>query len=248
MALYVTDIKDYNRQTFINDYFKPFLEGIGWTIDLYVNNSRIHFSNPNTDQHYEITWSSTYNITITGCTGFDSGAAYNAQPGHYGTFTSSSFVWGSSGRAGGLYCSGDNIHWTGRAGASQYPITFSLFNATRKIGGWAGGPGFALAGSGCAFSIDGVGRTGAWTHGNTPLNQRPLVWTRSSYLVPVMLFANDWVESSSFKIPIGYIDGLYSCSPGDDWKENEIVTINGEQYIWALPYDSWGLIHLKALS
>lgn len=252
MPLYVsgTGIVDRWAQIAI---FKGFLEDNGWQTDLYTAGSRFHFSRPGKNQHYDmVSGVQTGEIAIAACTGFNSGAAYSAQPGHYGV-TSCRFGTGAAGDFWGYYSCGDDIYV--RSTYTSNPHGCVFFDITQKIGNWAGGVGVAAGGTSGQIAflgasgngwvlIDGVGRGIYGTHGNTPLALIPSEWNRASLLVPVLMCANDWVETATNKIPIGYLSDYYTCSPGSDFQNLEIVTINGKDHIWAYIGMAWGLLKL----
>lgn len=248
MALFSGFEGAMGRWVVVSNYLKPFLEENGWTIDLYTANSRIHFSNPNTGQHYDcVSGTSTPDLNIAACLGYNSGAAYNAQPGHLGVTVCRLGTYGATDFSYFYNC-GNDIHNSLLYNGSWNSNSF--FHIENKIANWAGGQGLAAAslgsGAGILVNVDGVGRVGYGTHGNTPLYQGPMEWNRSSYLVPVLMCVNDWVETSANKIPVGYLSDMYSCSPGSDFLRNEIVTINGNDHIWAVIGTTWCLVRLRA--
>lgn len=230
---------------------KTFLESNGWVTDLWSAGSRYHFSHPISGAHYDAVSGASSNIVFAGCTGFNSGAAYNAQPGHYGTrevrfanHTVATDFYGFYSCNDDVYvCNIFNSVWS----------SFAFFSIKNKIGNWTGG--FGLGGSlsnsahfgnsdQMTLLVNGTGRVLYGSHGNNPITYYPMEWNRSSLLVPALICVNDWVETAANKIPVGYLSDFYSCNIGSDFVMNDIVSINGKDHIWTHIGASWCLIKL----
>lgn len=225
-------------------FYKTALEGAGWVIDRYDVGSRLHAHFG--DEHIEIVSNDTAKLQGCYCTGYDSGAAWSAQPG-----TSPAIVWYSR-----IYAATDylQIHVCDNRilvglrynnGALYGGLFFGKI--TNKVGSWNGGRLFTGNNTtsaqvlGATIPISCLELEGAWitnsvygTYNNTPLIYRPLVHTGAIFLTPILMCKNNDV-TASLKHPLGYIDGIYNATPHDYYLDEETVLIDGVLYRWICP-------------
>lgn len=221
-------------------FYKDALEGAGWVVDRYDVGSRLHAHFGSA--HIDIVAYDAPRLQACYCTGYDGGAAWNAQPG-----TSPAVRWYSR-----LYNTSDwirihvldaRIYVQTRYNNGSVNATMYFGKITEKVGTWNGGE--LICGSdnastpvlGASPSMGYVFLEGSWqsglygTHVNTPLMLRPIQFTGASFLCPILMLKNN-TGDASLKHPLGYLSGMYQANPAYFYADQETILIAEIPYRW----------------
>jgi hypothetical protein len=228
----------------------PFLSSNGWTLDKDESN-RIHAHKGTS--HFELYLAVTSTVSLVGCTGYDSGAAWNAQPGSGTEATTQSNLIQSDSTHPLYYVfvSTENAFYAFlKSTYSNAEPVISFGVVENKIGGWSNGEYYTLGNSpesGSLFSSTGyqngsVRIDGTWT----PLSQTggacglrnlnislrsamPFTYSAGILPNPIMLFQRDPTTNTLFH-PIGFLPDIFAFNGGDIYEQFGEVEIGVDTY------------------
>lgn len=227
-----------------------FVSANGWTIDFDgVYNTtyrRLHIHKG--IAHFDLYSTSTTNIRIYGCTGYDSAKAPSLQPNvsAYRDYSNTAtYTFWLVSTSGGLF-------FTTAASTGRF-LWGSLFAVTDKIGSWADGIvmsvppysaspfstnwygssyGYALMYYESQWSTNGLdagGLCGGLITSDISTKQ-PCAYNCGLVPFPIPLFILNGTDYTK-KHPVGYVPGVYKCNGGDVYSIADEIIIGGDTYV-----------------